>query len=83
MYKNKTIDESVFEHEIERAAAILRFPGTRQWWESGGRAQVSEEFSILLDDRLAKESRFGAVWWDKENGFHVAPSSHNDSDAPT
>ena len=31
MYKNKTIDESVFEHEIERAAAILRFPGTRQW----------------------------------------------------
>lgn len=78
MYKSGSIDESVLNHELERAAAILRFPGTRQWWESGGKAQVSAEFSAVLEKKLSEIGRFGTAWWTKTDGFHVDPSSRTE-----
>lgn len=52
--------------QLDRAALILSAPGVRQWWDAGGKTQLSPSFVEFLDS-LESE---GTTWfWNEEEGF--------------
>ena len=46
-------------------AGLLATPGVRQWWEAGGRRQVTPEFA----DLMAKTTPGPMFGWTPEVGF--------------
>ena len=44
LYLEGALDEELWEAEMRRASAILSLPGVRQWWNAGGRTQLSPSF---------------------------------------
>jgi len=51
---------------LYRTAGILAFPGVRQWWEAGGRTQLTPGFVEFLE---SIESNIDTWSWDKDRGF--------------
>lgn len=66
LYTSGSLDRSLWEEEINRAAGILTMPGVRQWWDAGGRTQLDPEFV----KRLESIKPDIAYWnWNPERGF--------------
>ena len=66
LYRSGSLDESLWKSEIDRAAGILSLPGVRQWWEAGGKTQLTPEFVELLESTSSTITIWG---WDPERGF--------------
>jgi len=49
LYEKRAIDRSIWEIEMRGLAAGFRFPGFRQWWEAGGKTQITPEFAQLIE----------------------------------
>jgi hypothetical protein len=61
------VDDELFTVEMRMAARNLQIPGIRQWWNAGGRNQMSPRFTEALE---AFDPGKGANWaWTKETGF--------------
>lgn len=71
MYKRGALDQEIFELEINRAVAVLSHGPVRQWWEVGGRNQVSPSLADKLDSLTAEQSEFTWLDWNEEEGFVV------------
>ena len=61
-----TIDKGVWERELQRAVGALKVPGFREWWDAGGRSQLSPAFAELVESTPLD---IRAVDWSSERGF--------------
>ncbi len=60
------IDEGIWDRELQRAVGALTVPGFREWWEPGGRTQLSPDFVSLVE---ATAPEIVGVDWSPEHGF--------------
>ncbi len=73
LYRSGSLDKSLWESEIQRAALILALPGVSQWWNAGGRTQFTPEFVNLIESTECKMTPFN---WEEGRGFiPFVPSS--------
>ena len=67
LHERGVVDDDLFTVEMRMAARNLQIPGIRQWWNAGGRNQMSPRFTEALE---AFDPGKGANWaWTKETGF--------------
>lgn len=67
LYLQGALDEELWQAEMQRAAGILSLPGVRQWWNAGGRTQLSPSFVDFIE---AVDPGKTIRWnWDEEGGF--------------
>ena len=67
LYEKRTIDRSTWEIEMRIVASTLKYPGVRQWWDVGGKTQITPEFAQLIESIDISDHR--AFNWNKEEGF--------------
>jgi hypothetical protein len=59
-------NRELWEAEMDRAALVLSTPGVRQWWDAGGRTQLTPSFVKFLESI----ERQGTTWyWVDKLGF--------------
>jgi len=68
LHEMGAVDEALWQSEISRAAGHLGNPGVRQWWDAGGRTQLTPHFVDLIE---ATETDIDVCQWDPERGFHA------------
>lgn len=74
LYLEGALDEELWKSEMQRAAGVLSLPGVRQWWNAGGRTQVSPSFAAFIESVDPKDT---IRWnWNEERGFF--PSSFSE-----
>ena len=66
LYRAGVLDKELWEAEMNRAAGILGAPGVRQWWDAGGRTQLTPRFVDFLESR---QSTIRYWNWQAEGGF--------------
>lgn len=67
MHERGVVDDDLFAVEMRMAARNLRVPGIRQWWDAGGKNQMSPKFTKALE---AFDPGEGANWfWTEETGY--------------
>jgi hypothetical protein len=66
LYREGSLDRSLWESEIQRAAYMLALPGVQQWWEAGGRTQFTPQFVELIE---STEITMTGFRWEEDRGF--------------
>jgi len=66
LYKSGALDHALWESEIHRAAVHLGLPGVRQWWDAGGRTQLTPEFAALVESTEPEVVRWA---WNPDEGY--------------
>ncbi len=66
LYRSGSLDRELWEAEMNRVAGILAAPGVRQWWDAGGRTQVTPRFAKLIE---STQSSIAYWTWESEHGF--------------
>jgi len=69
LFRAGALDRELWEAEMNRAAGILAIPGVRQWWDAGGRTQLTPSFVNRLE---ATRSTIQYWNWDSERGFFAS-----------
>ena len=68
LYRQGSLDEELWRAEMQRAAGILRLNGVRQWWDAGGRTQLTPSFAAFVE---SVEPDNVVRWnWSEERGFY-------------
>jgi len=75
LFRAGTLDESLWEEEMNRAAGILKFAGVRQWWDAGGKTQLDPSFVKQLE---SIESTLDYWHWEPDRGFFRADAYGNE-----
>jgi hypothetical protein len=66
LYQAGTLDKDLWAAEMNRAAGILGAPGVRQWWDAGGKTQLTPQFA----ERLESIQTNILYWtWEAGSGF--------------
>ena len=66
LYRSGSLDRELWEAEMNRVAGILAAPGVRQWWDAGGRTQVTPRFAKLIE---STQSSIAYWTWEAGHGF--------------
>ncbi len=66
LFLDDAVDEGVWQRELQRAVGGLKVPGFREWWEAGGRTQLSPNFVTLVESTPLDIVGIG---WSPEQGF--------------
>ena len=66
LYRSGSLDRELWEAEMNRVAGILAAPGVRQWWDAGGRTQVTPRFAKLIE---STQSSIAYWTWESGHGF--------------
>ena len=67
MHERGVVDDELFAVEMRIAARNLLVPGSKQWWDAGGRNQMIPRFAKYLEAfDPGEDSNWG---WTKETGF--------------
>jgi len=66
MYRSGSLEQDLWESEIDRARLILGLPGVRQWWDAGGRTQFTRDFVELME---SKQTSMTPFHWQEGRGF--------------
>jgi hypothetical protein len=66
LYRSGALDRELWQAEMNRAAGILAAPGVRQWWDAGGRTQVSPGFADFIE---SVQSDIATWDWRPETGY--------------
>jgi hypothetical protein len=66
LFLDDAVDRAVWDRELQRAVGGLRVPGFREWWDAGGRTQLSSEFVQLVETTPLD---IVGLQWDSEKGF--------------
>jgi hypothetical protein len=67
LYEKRAIDHSTWQIELRVIAAGFQYPGFRQWWDAGGKTQITPEFAQLIESiDLSGHRLFN---WNKDEGF--------------
>jgi hypothetical protein len=67
LYRQGSLDRSLWETEVGRAAMLLSLPGVRQLWDAGLKTQLAPEFVALVESRPPTMKVFN---WSRAQGFH-------------
>lgn len=67
LYLSGALDKELWEAEMNRAAGVITLPGVRQWWDAGGKTQLSPSFVEYLESIDTDDTTWA---WDQERGFH-------------
>ncbi|HSM03861.1 MAG TPA: hypothetical protein VK858_04540 [Longimicrobiales bacterium] len=78
LYRRGMVDESLWTTEMQRAALFLTAPGIRQWWDAGGRTQLTPEFVTRIESIPSRLTTWG---WDPQAGFVSFDTSGAPGDA--
>lgn len=76
LYRAGSLDKALWEAEMNRAAGILAGPGARQWWDAGGRTQLTPEFVEFIE---SVQTDMTTWMWDEERGFYGVTHSEQAS----
>ncbi len=63
LYRAGLLDQELWDAEMDRAAAFLRIAGVRQWWDAGGKTNLTRRFVEFLESIQTK-----ITYWDWEAG---------------
>ncbi len=66
LYRSGSLDRELWDAEMNRAAGILAFPGVRQWWDAGGKTQLTPSFVDFLE---SIQSNIHTWSWDEDRGY--------------
>ncbi len=66
LYKSGSLDENLWRAEMSRTAGLLGMPGVRQWWDGGGKTQLTPEFAKFIE---SYEPDILYWNWTKERGY--------------
>ena len=66
LYRTGSLDPSLWESEMARAAGMLSLPGVRQWWDAGGKTQLTPQFVELIE---ATEPSITCWFWREGVGY--------------
>jgi hypothetical protein len=66
LYQMGVIDEPLWKSEISRAAVHLSNPGVRQWWDAGGKTQLTPEFVERVESTHPDINVWG---WEPNKGY--------------
>ena len=66
LYKTGSLDRDLWESEINRGAVHLELPGVREWWDAGGKTQLTPEFVQLIESTHSTSTRWS---WEEGTGF--------------
>lgn len=66
LYRRGTLDEALWKTEMQRAALFLSAPGVRQWWDAGGKTQLTPEFVARVESTPSTLTTWA---WDAQKGF--------------
>ena len=66
MYRSGSLDEELWRSEVNRAAGMLALPGVRQWWDAGGKTQLTPQFVELMESTQSDMTIWG---WQEGRGF--------------
>jgi hypothetical protein len=66
LYRMNAIDESLWRAEMSRASGHLANPGVKQWWDAGGKTQLTPEFVASVESTASDITVWG---WDSEKGY--------------
>jgi hypothetical protein len=69
LYLQGAIDEELWRAEMNRAAEIVSLRGVRQWWDAGGKTQLTPSFVEFLESIDTSDSTVTRWNWDSERGF--------------
>ena len=69
MYKRGTLDQEIYDLEMGRTVRMLAIPTVKQWWEAGGRDQVSAPLAKELERISSNQFEYKFFGWTKEDGF--------------
>lgn len=75
LYRRGMVDESLWRTEMQRAALFLSAPGIRQWWDAGGKTQLTPEFAARLEATPSTLTTWG---WTPGTGFVSFDTSSSD-----
>ena len=66
LFMEGSLNKELWESEMDRAAGILSIPGVRQWWDAGGKTQLTPSFVKFLESREPNVT----IWhWDEDRGY--------------
>ena len=66
LYEAGAVEEALWQKELQRAVGGLKVPGFRQWWDAGGKRQLTPKFVSLVESTTLD---IAALDWDSERGF--------------
>ena len=67
LYLQGALDEELWQAEMRRIAGVLSLTGVRQWWEAGGRTQLSPSFVSFIESVETGET---VRWnWNADRGY--------------
>lgn len=66
LFLDGVVEHAVWERELQRAVGGLRVPGFREWWDAGGRTQLSPGFVALVESTPLD---IVGMSWSAERGF--------------
>ena len=66
LHRQGSLDRNLWETEMDRAALFLTIVGVRQWWDAGGKTQLTPAFVELVEARSSTQTGWS---WDAEAGF--------------
>ena len=69
LFLANAIDAEIWDRELQRAVGALRGSGFKEWWDAGGRTQLSPGFVSLVESTPLS---IRAVAWSNEQGFYPA-----------
>ena len=75
MHRRVGLDQEILDVEMGRAARLLAMPAVSDYWEAGGKTQVSKSLAAELERAKSEEHHFAIVSWDEERGYHAARES--------
>ena len=66
LYLEGSLNKELWASEMDRAAGIISIPGVREWWEAGGKTQLTPSFVAFLETRDPNVT----IWhWDADRGY--------------
>ena len=77
LFLDDAVDQGVWHRELQRAVGILRTPGVREWWDAGGRSQLSQKFVDLVESTPLD---IVGMAWTPEQGFIPSAWTAEDDD---
>ena len=66
LYQSGSLDYELWKSEMNRAAGFLTLPGVRQWWEAGGKTQLTPGFVELVE---SVDTTMDTWNWKEDIGF--------------
>jgi hypothetical protein len=76
LYRAGSLDKDLWEAEMSRAAGILSAVGVRQWWDAGGRTQLTPQFVEFIE---SVQTDITTWRWAEDRGYYGVSQSAQSS----